>query len=203
MKIVYLDTETTGLNPGQICELSAIVETDLQFTLAKNFYFKVDTMTEGAYKTHGMSIEQLTELSHGETFGDHKDELLDLLSGATLVAHNIPFDEKFISQEFWRCGISFRPLDRLDSMEYFKPVLRLPARSKKYGPFKNPKLSEVIDYYGISHSKIGDFSQSIFGDSKRDYHDSMFDTTALYVMINVRREILNGGNFWYSHFCRE
>lgn len=202
-KVVYLDTETTGLNPGQICELSLIVENDFQFTEAKNYFFKVDTMTDGAEKVHGYSMVDLAGLSGGKTFSDYKDELLEKLSDATLVAHNVPFDEKFISQEFWRCGISFRPAARLDSMEYFKPIMRIPARSKKYGPFKNPKLSEVITYYNISHEKIGNLSNQLFGDMKKDYHDSRFDTTALYVMINVRREILNGGTLWYRHFCMD
>lgn len=200
MRIVYLDTETTGLNPGQICELSMIVEDDLKFTSAHDIYFKVSEMTEGAQNVHGLSIEDLKILSNGLEFKDHKDELLNILNGATLVAHNLPFDEKFISQEFWRCGISFTPANRLDSMKYFNPILRLPARSKKYGPYKNPKLVEVMEYFRVSPEKIGAFSNEIFNKKSSGYHDSAFDTTALYIMINVQREILNGGNYWYNRF---
>lgn len=200
MKVVYLDTETTSLNPGQICELSMIVEEDFRFVCARDIYFKVKEMTDGAQAVHGLSIEDLDKLSNGLEFKDYKDELLEILSGATLIAHNLPFDEKFISQEFWRCGVSFTPANRLDSMKYFNPILRLPARSKKYGPYKNPKLCEVMEYFRVSPEKIAKFSAEIFNKESNGYHDSAFDTTALYIMINVQREVMNGGEYWYNRF---
>lgn len=201
MKIVYIDTETTKLNPGQICEMSVVVEEDFAFKEAKDLYFKVDKMDEGAQKVHGLSIEDLDRLSGGKVFADYKDEIYDLVKDSIIVAHNLPFDEKFISQEFWRCGISFCPGGRMDTMSYFKPILRLPARSKKYGPYKNPKLSELVDYFGIRSDAIAEFSQKIFNKGSKNYHDSAFDATALYVIVNTYREIKNGGDFWYKNFC--
>lgn len=195
-KVVYLDTETTSLNPGQICEMSLIVEENNTFKYAKNYYFKVDSMDRGAQAVHNLSMEALEQLSGGKVFSDYASEIYEQLNGATLVAHNLPFDEKFISQELWRCGISFKPFGRYDTMEQFKDVLKIPARYKKYGPYKNPKLSEVVHYFGISEQKISWYSNLIFNcnDNKSIYHDSKFDTTSMYVAVNTYKEMLYGGD---------
>lgn len=203
MDCLYLDTETTSLNPGQICELSIIHESNFNFVSAKNYFFAVDSMDAGAQSVHGYSIESLVNLSNGKKFGDFKDELLELMSSKVLVAHNLPFDEKFISSEFWRAGVSFKPAGRLDTMEYFNPILALPNKYKKYGKYKNPKLSEVIDFLKIDNAKVQELCTKIYGGDDKDisYHDSRFDTTAMYVAVNVQRERLHGHGQWTLNFC--
>ena len=59
MRNVFLDTETTNLTPGQIAQLSYIVE-DNGKVQGKNFFFKVDSMDEGAEKVtgHGSTITE-------------------------------------------------------------------------------------------------------------------------------------------------
>ena len=59
MGIVYLDTETTSLNPGQICELSIIHEEGNELKLAKNYFFKVESIDTGAESVHGFSKEKI------------------------------------------------------------------------------------------------------------------------------------------------
>ena len=205
MRNVYLDTETTDFIPGQIAELTMIVEdTDEKKIVDRlNYYFTVDEMTEGAEKVHGFSIELLKQLSSGKRFEDHYKEIYNILNGANLVAHNEKFDERFLSSEFWRCGISFRPANRFCTMEAFKDILMIPAKTMRYGKYKNPKLSEVIDYLRISNSKVADFTRELFGETdKQDaYHDSRFDTTAMFVAVQVQRECMHGENAWISRFC--
>ena len=200
-RVVYLDTETTNLNPGQVCELTCIVEEDYIMQYAKNYFFKVNEMDPGAQSVHGFSIEDLDRLSGGKTFADHKDEIYNMLNGATIVAHNAPFDIKFLSMELWRCGISFIQTEKLDTMEFFKPILKLPAKSLRYGPYKNPKLGEVINYLGIKEDKVKALTSKLFGDNETSYHDSRFDTTAMYVAVNVYRNMLNGGKDWILGYC--
>ena len=201
MGIVYFDTETTSFNPGQICELSLIVEDEGIIKLAKNYFFAVDKMDAGAQETHGFSKELLDELSGGHRFQDYKDELLPIFTENTLVAHNLPFDEKFLSSEFWRCGISFKPIGRLDTMTYFRDIMKIPAKYKKYGPYKNPKLSEVVDYLGIKVDVLQRYTDHLFGASDTSFHDSRYDTAILNVVTNIWREKTNGGCNWHNTFC--
>lgn len=204
MGIVYFDTETTSTNPGQICELSIIHENEQrQVDFAKNYFFKVDSMTEGAQAVHGYSIESLELLSNGLTFKDYYNELLPIFSENILVAHNVAFDEKFISSEFWRCGISFKPIGRTDTMEYFKNILKIPAKYKKYGPYKNPKLSEVLEYFKVNTYAVQKYCNELFGGEMKTFHDSRFDTTAMYVVVNLQREAVNGETTWHRKFCLE
>lgn len=203
MGYVYFDTETTGLSPGQIGELSIIVENNGQITLAKNYFFKVDSMQPDAEKTHGFSIEDFERLSEGKTFADYKDELADIFNNNGLVAHNLPFDEKFLSSEFWNCRTHFKPIERNDTMVYFKNVLKIPAKSRRFGPYKNPRLSEVVDALGIDMSKVQALCDNLFGAGENiGYHDSRLDTTAMFVAVNVQREKLHGGTAWRDAYCK-
>lgn len=201
MGTIYFDTETTGFNPGQICELSYILE-DSESVTAGNYFFTVNSMQDGAQDVHGFSIERLQELSGGKTFRDHYEEINRLFSNNTLVAHNLPFDEKFMSSELWRCGISFKPSGRLDTMSYFKDVLKIPAKTRRYGPYKNPKLQEVADYFKVDYDKAKQYCNKLFGDYNTSFHDSRFDTTIMYIIVNLQREVLNGGTVWHDTFCK-
>lgn len=204
MKRVYLDTETTGFVPGQIAELTVIVEdTETnQLIAAQNWFFTVDEMDEGAEKVHGLSRDKLWGLSGGRKFADCIQEITTILDGAELVAHNEVFDERFISTELWRCGISYRPVSRLCTMEIFKPILAIPSKYKKYGKYKNPKLEEVLNYLNISPEKVSEYSKKLFNyNGDTDFHDSRFDTTGMYVAVNVYREKLHGGTAWHNAFC--
>lgn len=204
MSYIYLDTETTDFNPGQICELSMIEEDSTTNKLigCHNYFFKVDEMSDGAESVHGFSIEKLEELSEGKRFQDHYEEILKILQGNCIVAHNEAFDEKFISTELWRCGVSFTPASRQCTMKAFKPIIQLPAKYKKYGPYKNPKVSEVMGYLNISEESIDNYSKKLFNYTGSGFHDSRFDTTAIYVAVNVYREKLHGGNSWQQLFCK-
>lgn len=202
---IYLDTETTDFNPGQICELSMIIEDKdtNKFIDAKNYFFTVESIAEGAQSVHGFTVEKLIELSNNEKFSDRYQEILNILQGNCLVAHNEAFDEKFISTELWRCGVSFTPAARSCTMNLFKPILKIPARYKKYGPWKNPKLEEVINFLSIDADKVNSFSEKIFNYDGSNYHDSRFDTAAMYIAVNVYREKLHGGNTWCNQFCKQ
>ena len=201
---IYLDTETTSTSPGQIAELSLIVEDyeTHQYIGAYNYFFKGDDMTDGAFKVHGFSKEMLESLSDGKRFGDRYPEFKQYLDNACLVAHNEAFDESFLSMELWRLGISYSPKLRVCTMNYFKDIIKIPARTMRYGKYKNPKLSEVLEYLHIDTAKVQEYTSTLFKCDSSSFHDSRFDTTAIYVIINVLRDMNSGRTEWVQKFCK-
>ncbi len=179
--IVYLDTETTGLRPGQICQLSYILQ-DEKGVKAKNFFFTVDSVEYGAYMVHGFSVEKLLKLSGGKRFYDHIEEIrTDLENADLVVAHNSSFDMMFLRAEFERWGVPLYIKREYCSMKNMTPVCKLAGRHAGY---KYPKLSEMTAYFGISDYEIGLTTKEIFGD-KVGFHDARFDTTALFLSMDI------------------
>ena len=96
--IIFLDTETTGLHPGNICQLSYIMQDDKK-VIAKNYFFTVDFVEQSAFMVHGFSVEKLKDLSNGQRFCDHIKEIDEDFSSAKLiVAHNFSFDQSFYAR---------------------------------------------------------------------------------------------------------
>ena len=206
MHNIYLDTETTDKVKEKIAELSMIIEeaNTNKFVKAVNYFFTVEKMSEEALSVHHLDQGLLYELSGGAKFSDKAAEIYNILKGNRIIAHNEVFDERFISSELWRCGISFAPGDRFCTMKYFKDVLQIPSKFKKYGKYKNPKLSEVVDFLGIDKDKVISYSERWFNYSSKDmqYHDSRFDTAAMYIAVNIYREVLHGKGEWMAEFTK-
>ncbi len=180
--IVYLDTETTGLRPGNICQLTYVMQDSASVT-AKNFFFEVDSVEYSAYMVHGFSVERLRELSNGKRFVDHMKEISrDLSNAHVIVAHNVQFDLMFLSAEFANCDAEFCVNEAYCTMKKMTPVCKLP-RSKGVG-YKYPKLTELCSKFGVTEKKINDVSVKLFG-TTAGYHDARFDTSALYVVCTL------------------
>ncbi len=184
--ILYFDTETTGLRPGQICQISYIMQYPDR-AVAKNAFFTVDYMDMGAFMVHGLSMEKLVVLSGGQRFADRIAEISsDFADADIIVSHNTAFDFMFMRAEFERLNKSFTYNKEFCSMKSMTPVCKL-LRSSGAG-YKYPKLSELCDYFGITPSEIILESKRIFGDTN-GAHDSRYDTTAVYLAINKGIEI--------------
>ncbi len=182
--IIYLDTETSGLRPGQICQLSYVMQ-DKNGVKAKNFFFTVDSVEYGALMVHGFSVEKLKVLSGGKRFIERVDEIkLDLENADLVVAHNLSFDMMFLRAEFERLGVPLYIKNEFCSMKNMTPVCKLTGRRLGY---KYPKLSEMTAYFRISDYEIGLTTKEIFGDEV-GFHDARFDTTALYLAMDMGME---------------
>lgn len=182
--ILYLDTETTGLYPGKICQLSYIMQ-DKSGVTAKNFFFSVDFVEYGAYLVHGLSPEILKELSDGKVFADCIEEIeRDFLSAGVIVSHNFSFDFSFLREEFLRAGKIFTFNDSFCSMKNSVGICKIPRKS---GGYKYPKLSELTEHFHITDVEIRKATEKLFGDA-RGYHDARFDTAAVYLAVNCEME---------------
>ena len=182
--ILYFDTETTGLRPGQIAQLSYIMQ-DKDGESAKNFFFTVDNMEYGAFMVHGFSVEKLKALSHGKRFSHLISEIeKDFNRADLIVCHNTAFDFMFMRAEFDRLGKIFYVNEEFCTMKALTPVCKLKRSS---GAYKYPKLSEACEYFSINDCEIKTTERQFFGEVT-GYHDARFDTTALYLVANFAME---------------
>lgn len=183
--IIYLDTETTGLYPGNICQLSYVMQTE-NSVRAKNFFFTVDYVEFGAYAVHGFSVAKLKELSDGKRFIDFFEEIkTDLDSADIICCHNVSFDFMFLRAEFENNGYEFNYDNYFCSMKNSVEACKL-LRNRGNG-YKYPKLSELCDFLEIDDMDMRIASKKLFGEST-DFHDARFDTVALYLAVNKGME---------------
>lgn len=188
--IVYFDTETSGLHPGEICQLSYIVE-DKNSVRAENLFFKVKDVEYSAFLVHGFSVEKLKVLSNGKTFKDHIDKIeADFNRADVVVAHNYSFDAAFMRKEFERVGKSFCVKKEFCSMKKATPICKL-KRTSSPG-YKYPKLSEFCSHFGVDDDYVKLVCQKLFGGAS-SFHDARFDTTAMFLA--VRQAIKNNQEF--------
>ena len=174
--ILYFDTETTGLKPGQICQLSYIMQ-DCFGEISKNYFFTVDSVEYSAYLVHGFSVQKLYYLSSGKRFSDFITEIAyDFASADLIVAHNIDFDLSFMRAEFERAGVNLKYKNAVCSMKTAVPVCKLP-RSRGVG-YKYPKLGELYNHFAVSDCDIVEQELNLFAEST-SAHDARYDTTAL------------------------
>ena len=138
-RFIAFDFETTGLDhyEDRIIEIAAIrfehgVITDRFVTLVnpeKNIPALITEIT-------GISDSMVRNAPTEETI---IDDLLDFITGDPLVAHNIHFDEKFLSQLCKRLGreevnnTKYDTLQLARSLLFEQPVFNLGALSEYYG----------------------------------------------------------------------
>lgn len=178
-KFIFFDTETTGLMPGNICQLTYVIA-EGKNVIGKNFFFEVDAVEPGAQKVHGFSVEKLKELSGGKRFKDHSAEVLkDFQSADFLIAHNIQFDMRFIKTELRRENKEFDPDNLFCTMEHFTNYCKLP---RKFGSgYKWPKLEELSPILGIKPKEVNDLTAHIFKSKDVTSHDARRDVAETYL----------------------
>jgi DNA polymerase III subunit epsilon len=104
MRQIFLDTETTGLNPeagDRVIEIGCVEMLSRRLS-GNNLHFYVNPQRpshEDAFKVHGLSDEFLADKP---LFADVAKELLEYLAGAEVIIHNADFDVRFLNAELER-----------------------------------------------------------------------------------------------------
>jgi DNA polymerase III epsilon subunit-like protein len=179
MRSIFLDTETTGLKPGQIAQLTYLIEENKELVAAKNYFFTVETMSIQAEMVHGFSIDKLAKLSQGAVFKDLHYDILEDFNNSTFIAHNVKFDRQFVEAELERINKTAQFKNYFCTMEYFKDIVKLPGKFK--GGYKNPKVEEVLNFYKVSTEEVLDKTKHIFKCEDVGFHDARYDTVAMYI----------------------
>lgn len=141
IKFACLDTETTGLSPqmgGKVCEVAVSVTRGGQvieeFTTLLN---PGKPMGPEVIAIHGITNEMVAD---APSFADIVPQLLYLLDGAVVVAHNADFDMNFLQAEFASCGLKMPNVPVLDTLKL----------ARKSGKFAKNNLGCVAADLGIN-----------------------------------------------------
>lgn len=106
VKLVAVDTETTGISPGKgdrICEIGLIsFGLDGVYERFGSIINPKRDIPYHASRVHGIDNRTATK---APTFADISGHITDRLSGAIVVAHNANFDIRFLQAEFNRLGL--------------------------------------------------------------------------------------------------
>ena len=122
LPFAVLDVETTGLSGARdrIIEI-AVVRCDTTGAIVDEWESLIDPGCDpGPTHIHGISA---TDLDGAPTFADIAPELVDLLDGHMICAHNLSFDASFLFHEFDRTAVAPPTGPALCTLELARAVL--------------------------------------------------------------------------------
>lgn len=163
MRILFFDTETSGLDPqwNVILQLSyQIVDSDSWTTLKSvNHYFSWPVnkarVSYGAIEVNGLTEEFLAGQKLSERKNALEEFVKDKYSCELLVAHNLDFDKKFIIASCREEGVKFANSGWAQSYDTMKRMTNYCQIPKDWGSgYKWPKLTELADCLDIDYSHI-------------------------------------------------
>lgn len=184
---VCFDTETTGLDPlagDRLLEIGCVELIDGKRT-GKYFHEIINPerdIPEDVVRIHGISNDKVVGKP---TFKEIVDDLIAFIGDSTLVAHNAPFDMKFLNNEFDLLNIPRLKNEVVDSLLLAK---------QKFPGVKN-NLDALCERFKIDNSS-------------RTFHGALLDAELLadvYVELNgglqksfiedKKKNTDNGGDF--------
>jgi DNA polymerase-3 subunit epsilon len=147
MRQIFLDTETTGLDPAQghrIIEIAAVEVINRRLT-RNHFHIYLNPDREidlGAQQVHGISLEFLQDKPR---FPDVVDEFLTFIDGGELIIHNAPFDVGFLNTEL---GM----ISKGRVQEACANIIDTLKMAKELRPGQRNNLDALCRHYGIDNS---------------------------------------------------
>lgn len=143
---VVVDVETSGFRPGQARVLSvAALALDADGRVERSVSHLVNPGTDpGPTHVHGLTAEMLAGQPQ---FADVVDEVVEMLAGRTLVAHNVAFDYTFLAAEAEMAGAEL-PVDSVMC------TLEL-ARRLDLG-LDNLRLQTLAAHWGVVQTRAHD-----------------------------------------------
>jgi len=126
MRLIFVDTETTGLSPRdghRIVEIACVEMIEGQLT-GREFHHLVNPqrpVPPVAVEIHGIDDAML---QCKPTFAEMSAQLIDFVADGKAVMHHAPFDTAFFADEFKRIGAEFSPLVRREEIIDTLPLFR-------------------------------------------------------------------------------
>lgn len=186
---IVLDTETTGLEPGQghrIIEIGCVELINRKHTRRHyHQYLNPDREVDaGALEVHGISNDFLSDKPR---FAHIVDEFIAFIEGAELIIHNAPFDIGFIDHELQLHGHNIQSV-----RDICKVVDSLVLARKKHPGQKN-NLDALCKRYSVDNSG-------------RELHGALLDSEILadvYLMMTGGQTYLQLGGDAEAHLNNE
>ena len=161
MRQIFLDTETTGLDPNQghrVIEIAAVEMSNRQLT--KNHYHTYlnprRDIDQAAQDVHGITSDFLKDKP---LFEDIASEFLNFIKGSEIIIHNAPFDIGFLNMELGK--INLGKLEKHSASIF--DTLKL---AKEIRPGQRNNLNALCKAYDVDNTS-------------RDFHGALLDAELL------------------------
>ena len=161
MRQIFLDTETTGLDPNQghrVIEIAAVEMNNRQLTT--NYYHTYlnpgREIDPAAQEVHGITLDFLQDKP---IFKDIAAEFLNFIKDSEIIIHNAPFDVGFLNMELGK--ISFDKLEA-HSVSIFDSL----KLAKEIRPGQRNNLDALCRSYNIDNTS-------------RSFHGALLDAQLL------------------------
>ena len=161
MRHIVIDTETTGFSRSRIVEIAAVHFDPSDGSVIERISSYIDPqgtpIEAGAERVHGISAAQLRG---APTFERFAPRFVEFVRGATLYAHNAPFDRRVLDGELART-----PHGPLEELAH-RVVCTLAMARERYPELARHKLDQLCDHLGVDRAA-------------RDRHGALIDCELL------------------------
>ncbi|MFL2980447.1 MAG: DNA polymerase III subunit epsilon [Methylophilaceae bacterium] len=147
MRQIFLDTETTGLDPNQghrVIEIAAVEMNNRQLT--NNHYHTYlnpeRDIDSAAQEVHGITLDFLQDKP---LFNDISNDFLSFIKDAEIIIHNAPFDVGFLNMELGKVSLS-----KLET--YVSSIFDSLLLAKEIRPGQRNNLDALCKSYGIDNT---------------------------------------------------
>jgi len=148
MRKIFLDTETTGLDPNQghrIIEIAAVELINRQLS-NNQFHVYINPereIDEAAQEVHGLTLDFLSDKA---LFQDIAQDFIDFIADSELIIHNAPFDLGFLNMELGR-------IKKGVVEDYVEKVTDSLAMARELRPGQRNNLDALCRHYGVDNSQ--------------------------------------------------
>lgn len=142
---VIFDTETTGFSPAKdrLVEIGAVKIRNGQALAEKSWLIN----PKRYIPLYVQNVHNITPamVRDSPTFAEVYPEFLEFIDGAVLIAHNAPFDVRFIAAEAERNALPAPKNAVLDSLALFR---------RWYPDLKSHRVSDLIELFNLSTENL-------------------------------------------------
>ncbi|MDD3775893.1 MAG: 3'-5' exonuclease [Sulfurovaceae bacterium] len=180
MKIAYIDTETTGLNPKKhgIIQLACLIVEDHKIIdqidlLIDPFSYKEDCQCDDkALEINGRCIEEIGGFPNSDS---QLENFCNFLSGhiedgtLQIAGYNIEFDIGFIKEWFDSCDVPFKDFFNYKNLDILSLVRHIEYFAADVFELENHKLSTVCERLDIeldAHNAMNDIIATFYAHEK-------------------------------------